>query len=112
MQTRIPYTPFVSLLSGFHHRVKLAVVKLPAEHATSRRSTSTSSHSIALHLLANLNVHVHVFADAPVEADALALVQISFPIVFGQALGRAGARKSEDSVSQIPHISRATKVSC
>lgn len=56
----------------------------------SKTHTTLSAGSIALHLLANLDVDVEELADAAVEADGLALVQVAFAVVVGDAFLGAG----------------------
>lgn len=61
------------------HRAK-SVNVLRASHSLSRRLL------IGLHLLANLHGDIEEFRHAPIQADGLALVQICFPVVWGNAL--------------------------
>lgn len=46
--------------------------------------------SLALHLLADLDVDVEELGDTAVQADGLALVQVTFAVVGGNALLGAG----------------------
>lgn len=60
--------------------------------------TALSAGSIALHLLADLDVDVEELADAAVEADGLALVQLAFAVVVGDAFLGAGLGETGDNL--------------
>ena len=70
------------------HSLHLALVCLE----TSRCPPARASH--ALHLLANLLVDLEKLGHAAVHAHALALVELAFPVVGGNALLLAGPRES------------------
>jgi hypothetical protein len=61
---------------------------LHSKHATS--ASSLPSSRVSLHLLRDLDVHLEELGHASVQAHTLALVQVSFSVVGGYALFKAG----------------------
>lgn len=55
-------------------------------HLESTTHTGCLLLLLLLHLLGDFNVHFKVFADASIETDGLALVQVSFTVIGGNAL--------------------------
>lgn len=67
---------------------RAAVILEPKSSHTSGGLPASSG--LILHLLADLNVYLEEFCHAAIQADGLALVEVTFPVVVGDALVDAG----------------------
>lgn len=83
----------------------LSFLELPGLEETATALLALAHRlALLLHNLADLHRRVEELGGAAVEADGLALVELAFAVVGGDALGLAGLLESASFVSSVCHL--------